>query len=92
MRKHRETPKLEMARNAVTIVQTIGLLSKEYEQVSNLNSPPDCEWGVSVNWFLGRRLWEMKSRVEWQESGVECPLVELMGTSARYCDRAPPPS
>lgn len=31
-------------RNAVTNVQTI--LSKEYEQVSNLNSPPDWKWDV----------------------------------------------
>ncbi len=30
----------------------------------SLNSPPDWKWGVSVNWFLGRRSWEMESWVE----------------------------
>ncbi len=31
------------------------------------------------NWFLGRGFWEM-------ESGMECPLAELMGTPVRDCD------
>ncbi len=37
---------------------------------------------MSVNWLLGRGLWEMESGAEYQESGVECPLVELIGTLA----------
>ncbi len=41
---------------------------------------------MSVNRFLGRGLWEMESGAEWQESSVECPLVELMGTPAGDCD------
>ncbi len=27
-------------------------------------------------------LWEMESWVKWQESGVECPLAKVTGTSA----------
>ncbi len=31
----------------------------------------------------GKGLWEMESWVKWQESGMGCPLVKLMGTPAR---------
>ncbi len=48
--------------------------------------PPDRKQGCMQLVPRHGVLWEMESKKQWNKSGMECPLEEIMDTPAGYCD------